>query len=124
MAQVLAICRRVEGLPLGIVLAAAWLRLLTPAEVVAEIEGHGLDLLESDRHDLPERQRSLRAAFDYSWRLLDGRERDVLAGLSVFRGGATYAAAHEVTGATLRDLRGLANSSLLERTPGGRYSAP
>ena len=60
MAQVLAICRRVEGLPLGIVLAAAWLRLLTPAEVVAELEGHGLDLLESDRHDLPERQRSLR----------------------------------------------------------------
>ena len=60
MAQVLAICRRVEGLPLGIVLAAAWLRLLTPAEVVAEIEGHGLDLLESDRHNLPERQRSLR----------------------------------------------------------------
>ena len=106
LAQVIAICRRVAGLPLGIVLAAAWLRLLSPAEVVAELEGQGLDFLETDRGDAPERQRSLRAAFDYSWRLLNAREREVLAGLSVFRGGATYAAAHEVTGATLRDLRG------------------
>ena len=109
------------GLPLGIVLAAAWLRLLSPAEVVAELEGQGLDFLESDRADAPERQRSLRAAFDYSWRLLSEREREVLAGLSVFRGGATYTAAHEVTGATVRDLRRLADSSLLERTAGGRY---
>ena len=121
LAQVIEICRRVAGLPLGIVLAAAWLRLLSPAEVVAELEGQGLDFLETDRGDTPERQRSLRAAFDYSWRLLNQREREVLAGLSVFRGGATYVAAHEVTGATLRDLRGLINASLLERTTSGRY---
>ena len=49
LTQVLAICRRVAGLPLGIVLAAAWLRLLSPAEVVAELEGQGLDFLETDR---------------------------------------------------------------------------
>lgn len=121
LAHVLAICQWVDGLPLGIVLAAAWLRLLSPAEVVAELEGQGLDFLESDRTDAPERQRSLRAAFDYSWRLLSAREREVLAGLSVFRGGTTYIAAYEVTGATLCDLLSLANSSLLERTPGGRY---
>jgi predicted ATPase/DNA-binding SARP family transcriptional activator len=121
LAQVIAICRRVAGLPLGIVLAAAWLRLLTPAEVVAELEGHGLDFLESDRHDLPDRQRSLRAACDYSWRLLNQREREVLAGLAVFRGGATYTAAQQVTSATLRDLRRLANASLVDRTPAGRY---
>ncbi len=72
---VLRICRLVGGMPLGILLAAAWLRLLSPAEIAAEITAHSLDFLEGEWQEVPERQRSLRAVFDYSWRLLSEREQ-------------------------------------------------
>ena len=85
----LRICRLVGGMPLGILLAAAWLRLLSPAEIAAEIAAHSLDFLEGEWQEVPERQRSLRAVFDYSWRLLSEREQGIFAGLSVFRGGFT-----------------------------------
>jgi predicted ATPase/predicted Ser/Thr protein kinase len=118
--HVTRICRLVEGMPLGILLAAAWVQMLTPAEIAAEI-GQGLDFLETDLRDMPERQRSMRAVFDHSWHLLTGREREVFGGLSVFRGGFTRQAAQRVTGASLRELRALVNKSLLQRTPMGRY---
>ena len=119
--QIVRICRLVQGLPLSILLAAAWMRLLSPAEIAAEIAAHSLDFLESDWGDVPERHRSLRAVFDHSWRLLSARERQVFAGLAVFRGGFTYPAAQQVIGATLRELLRLVNHSLLERSPTGRY---
>jgi predicted ATPase/predicted Ser/Thr protein kinase len=118
------ICRLVGGMPLGILLAAAWLDMLTPAEIADQISGEieaSLDFLETDLRDVPERQRSLRAVFDYSWKSLTGREREVFQGLSVFRGGFTREAAQQVTGAALRELRALVNKSLLQRDPGGRY---
>ena len=118
--HVTQICRLVEGMPLGILLAAAWVQMLTPAEIAAEI-GQSLDFLETDLRDVPERQRSMRAVFDHSWRLLTEREREVFGGLSVFRGGFTRQAAQRVTGASLRELRALVNKSLLHRTPTGRY---
>lgn len=126
MAQVIQICRLVQGMPLGLLLAAAWMRMLSPAEIAAQLATHQLDFLEVEWHDVPERQRSMRAVFDYSWRLLSERERQVLAELSVFRGGFTYPAAQQVanvegTAATLRDLMGLVNCSMLQRTPSGRY---
>ena len=119
--QIQIICRLVQGSPLAILLAAAWMRLLSPAEIAAEIEAHSLDFLESEWQDVPERQRSLRAVFDYSWRLLSERERRILAGLAVFRGDFSYPAAQEVCGASLRDLMKLVNHSLLERNTAGRY---
>jgi predicted ATPase len=119
-ADVVRICRLVEGMPLGILLAAAWAPMLTPAEIVAQIRS-GLDFLETDLRGVPERQRSMRATFDHSWRLLTQREREVFQALSVFRGGFTQEAAQEVTGASLRTLLGLVNKSFLERTPTGRY---
>jgi DNA-binding SARP family transcriptional activator/predicted ATPase/tetratricopeptide (TPR) repeat protein len=119
--QIVRICRLVQGLPLSILLAAAWMRLLSPAEIVAEIAAHSLDFLESEWHDVPERQRSLRAVFDHSWRLLSERERQAFAGLAAFRGGFTYPAAQQVAGATLRELMHLVNHSLLERAATGRY---
>jgi predicted ATPase/DNA-binding CsgD family transcriptional regulator/Flp pilus assembly protein TadD len=119
-ADVLAICRRVEGMPLGLVLAAAWLGTLTPAEIAAEI-GRDLGFLETDMHDAPERQRSLRAAFNHSWRLLSQQEQAVFARLSVFRGGFERQAAQTVAGASLRDLRSLLHKALLYRAPNGRY---
>jgi predicted ATPase/DNA-binding SARP family transcriptional activator len=118
--DVVDICRLVEGMPLGIVLAAAWVGMLTPAEIADEI-GRSLDFLETDLRDLPERQRSVRAAFDHSWKLLTEREREVFQALSVFRGGFTREAAQAVTGASLRELIALADKSLLYRASRGRY---
>jgi predicted ATPase len=122
------VCRLVHGMPLGILLAAAWTDLLTPAEIAAEIS-HSFDFLETDARDLPARQRSMRAVFDHSWRLLTESEREVMAALSVFRGGFTRRAAQQVTGASLRDLKGLVEKSLVDRpsapstmlSTGGRY---
>jgi predicted ATPase len=118
--QVGRICRLVRGMPLAILLAAAWTEAISPAEIAAEIE-KSLDFLEADWRGMPERQRSVRAVLDYSWSLLSDPQRAVLAGLSVFHGGFTREAAQQVTGASLRDLMRLVDRSLLHRTPSGRY---
>ncbi len=120
LTEVVRICRLVEGMPLGILLAAAWAEMLTPLEIAAEIS-RGLDFLETDLRDVPERQRSMRAVFDHSWNLLTEREREVFQALSVFRGGFTRDAAQKVTGASLRELMALVHKSLLHRTARGRY---
>jgi predicted ATPase len=114
------ICRLVAGMPLGIVLAAAWMGMLTPEEIAIETE-KSLDFLESEQRDLPNRQHSLRAVFDHSWNLLTQREQEAFKRLSVFRGGFTREAAQAVTGASLRDLMGLVDKSILERNPAGRF---
>jgi non-specific serine/threonine protein kinase len=116
------ICRQVKGMPLGIVLAAAWVADLTLAEISAEIE-RNLDFLESDMRDLPERQRSIRAVFDYSWALLNEEERTTMKRLSVFRGSFTREAAQQIAGSSLRTLNVLVNKSLLLRDSIGRYQA-
>jgi len=114
------ICRLAEGMPLGILLAAAWVEMLTPQEIAAEMQ-RSLDLLATDLRDVPERQRSIRAVFGYAWNSLTQREREVFRALSVFRGGFTREAAQQVTNAGLRELMGLVNKSLLHRAPTGRY---
>lgn len=114
------ICRLVQGMPLAILLAAAWVEMLSPAEIAEEI-GQGLDFLETDLSDVPERHRSVRAIFDYSWNLLGEREQQVFRQLSVFRGGFTRPAAQQVSGASLQELITLVNKSLLHRDPAGRY---
>jgi DNA-binding SARP family transcriptional activator/predicted ATPase len=121
VAGVVRICRLVEGMPLGILLAAAWVGMLTPAEIADEI-GRSLDFLETDLRAVPARQRSLRAAFDHSYHLLSEQERGVFQRLSVFRGGFTQDAAQQVASASLRELKTLADKSLLGRDPAGRYS--
>ena len=120
LAPVAQICRLVEGMPLGILLAAAWVEVLSPVEIAAEIE-RSLDFLETGRRDAPVRQRSIRAVFDYSWHLLDERERDIFQGLAVFYGGFSHQAALAVTGATPRDLLSLVNKSFLQPASAGRY---
>ena len=118
--SVVQICRLVEGLPLGIILAATWLELLTPAEIADEL-ARSLDFLETELRDLPERQRSMRAVFDHSWRLLSKPEQTVFQQLTVFRGGFTREAAEAVAEASLWVLMGLVNKSLLQREPTGRF---
>jgi predicted ATPase/DNA-binding SARP family transcriptional activator len=114
------LCRLVEGMPLAIELAATWVRLLSPSEIAVEIE-HSLDFLNAQMRDLPERHRSMRAVFDYSWQALSADEQQVLSKLSVFRGGFQREAAEQVAGASLSILSSLVTRSLLRRTATGRY---
>ncbi|HEX2619597.1 MAG TPA: protein kinase, partial [Phototrophicaceae bacterium] len=121
LTDVARICRFVQGMPIGIVLAASWLGMLTPAEVVNELE-HGLDFLESDSQQLPERHRNIRKIMDYSWAQMSEAEQQVFMKLTVFRGGFTREAAQEVAEAPLRLLMSLVNLSLLHRNASsGRY---
>jgi len=118
---VIRICRAVQGVPLGIILAASWVETLSLQEISEGI-GKSFDFLESDMRNLPERHRSIRHVFDTSWSRLSTAERDVYMKLSVFRGGFTREAVQEVTLASLRTLMGLVNKSLLHRDPHtGRY---
>jgi predicted ATPase/class 3 adenylate cyclase len=111
-----SIMRLTDGMPLGIILAAAWSSLLSIREIAAEM-ATSLDFLETDSGDVPGRQRSVRAAFDYTWKLLSPEERRVFTALSVFRGGFTRPAAEAVATASLRDLAGLAAKSLVTTDP-------
>lgn len=113
------ICHLVEGLPLALELAAAWVRQLTCAEIADEIE-RGLRLLSGVRPGVE--RAGLYAVFDRSWRQLSSEEQRLLAGLSVFRGGFDRDAAGEVAGASLTLLAGLVDKSLLRRGPDGRYA--
>jgi predicted ATPase/DNA-binding SARP family transcriptional activator len=90
------ICQLVQGVPLGIELAAAWVRVLSPAEIVRHIEQSG-DFLTSTLRNIPERHRSMRAVFEWSWNLLSPNERDLLRRLAIFRGGFTLPAAQHVS---------------------------
>ena len=120
-AAIVHICHLVGGMPLGIELAASWLRLLSCAEIAQEIE-KSLDFLTVTHRNLPPRHRSLRAVFDYSWELLSLDERQMLSRLSIFRGGFTREAAARVAGADLPRLSALVDRSLVQRTAVGRYS--
>ena len=116
------ILRLTGGMPLGILLAAAWVDMLSVSDIAAEI-AKNLDFLETTTSDVPDRHRSVRAVFDYSWRLLDPQEQAVFTALSVFRGGFTREAAEAVAGASLRDLANLASKSLVTPNPDtGRYT--
>ncbi|HEY5730795.1 MAG TPA: tetratricopeptide repeat protein [Anaerolineales bacterium] len=119
-AEVARICRAVDGMPLGIELAAAWVQVLSCAEIANQIE-HNVDFLATTKRDMPERHRSLRAVFDHSWILLSEKEQDVLRRLSVFRGGFLRDAAEYVAGASLALLSSLISKSLILRTKAGRY---
>ena len=114
------VCHLVNGMPLGIELAAAWASTLPCNEIADEIE-RNLGFLETTMQDVPERHRSLRAAFDQSWRLLSDDERRVFSRLSVFRGSFARDAAAAVAGAGLPQLHGLVSKSLVRRAELGRF---
>lgn len=114
------ICHLVEGMPLALMMATSWLPLLSFTEIAAEI-AECLDFLEVEMRDLPERQRSMRATIDSSWKRLTPEEQQVFMKLSVFRGGFTRQAAQAVAGANLRMLRTLADKSLVSLSRSGRH---
>jgi predicted ATPase len=114
------ICRLVQGSPLGLELAAAWVKMIPCSEIASEI-GASLDFLERGGRGGSARHRSLRATFAYSWGLLDPSQRAALRALAVFHGGFTRQAARDVVGADLRLLAALVDKSLLDTLPSGRY---
>ncbi len=121
--RVAAICARLDGIPLALELAAAQLRYMSPAALLARLEG-GVGLPEGAPRDLPARQRSLRAAIDWSHRLLNAPEQELFRRLAVFAGGFTQEAAHAVcsgdgpaTGDRLRVLTALVDKSLVQARP-------
>ena len=106
------ICELTQGMPLALELAAGWCANLSLVEIAAEL-AHSAHFLVSDLPDMPERQRSLRAAFEWSWRLLNDAERAAFAKLSVFREGFTRDSARVVADVNLTMLAGLVQKSLL-----------
>lgn len=111
---VLEVVRLLAGQPLAIELAAAWVTTLSPGEIAAEVS-KSLDLLVSKTRDVPDRQRTMRATYLFSWVRLQPNHQRVLRALSVFRGGFTAKAAAEIAGASPLALQALIDHSLLAR---------
>ncbi len=113
LAAVLRICRLVQGMPLGLELAAAS-AAGAPLNAIADAIEQSIEFLTVEWRDIPERQRSMRAVFAWSWQLLSEAEQRILRQCAVFRGGFTYPAAQAVTGTTLPLLMRLTDKSLLQ----------
>lgn len=114
------ISRLVGGSPLGLELAAAWVRVLPVAEIASEL-GRSLDFLQTADQDVPPRHHSLRAIFDQSVERLTRAERRTLARLSVFEGGFDREAALAVAGASLMTLARFVDKSLVRTAFNGCY---
>jgi predicted ATPase/class 3 adenylate cyclase len=115
-----SICRKLDGLPLAIELAAARTKLLSP-EMLLERLDHALPLLTGGTRDAPERQRTLRATIEWSYDLLDTESKALFARLSVFVGSFPLAAAEEVCEADLDSLASLVDLSLLKPIAEDRF---
>ena len=113
------LCRRLDGLPLALELAATRVRALGVAGVVDRLDDR-FRLLTTRQRDVPERQRTLTAVIAWSWDLLDPEDRAVLARLAVFRDGCTPEAAEQVCDAGLDAVDRLVERSLVVAEPGGR----
>ena len=114
-APVAEICARLEGLPLAIELAAARVKLLPPAALLARLSSR-LDLLTTGTRDAPERQQTMRGAIDWSYRLLEPPGQALLDELAVFVGGASLDAIEAVCGGNvLEALASLVDNSLVHR---------
>jgi tetratricopeptide (TPR) repeat protein len=123
-ADIAEICRRLEGVPLALELAAARVKLFSPRTILGRL-ARRLELLTGGPRDLPGRQQTLRAAFDWSYDLLDEAEKRLFRRLSVFRGGCTLEAVEAVCNAredlgmdVLEGVASLCDKSLFLRSDG------
>jgi predicted ATPase len=119
-ATVEEICRRLDGLPLAVELAAARTKLLAPERLLERLDS-ALAVLTSGTRDAPERHRTLRATIEWSYELLDPRAGELFAELSVFSGTFPLEAAEEVCGADLDDLGTLVDYSLVKPIGDDRF---
>jgi len=113
------ICRLVDGLPLGILLAAAWTEILPTEEIATAIQ-QNYEILATKWEGVTNQHRSIQAVLQSSWNLLDENAQQALAALSVFRGDFTRQAAQKVSGASLTTLQHLLSQSLLNWSATGR----
>jgi predicted ATPase len=120
LAEVVRICRLVQGMPLAIILAVSWIETLS-LEELADTIADNIDILASEQRDLPPRQRSIRAAFEASWQRLSPTNQAVFAKLFVFRGGFNRKAAQMIAGADIFVLRTLVEKSLIVPAGSDRY---
>jgi predicted ATPase/DNA-binding SARP family transcriptional activator len=120
-AAITHICELLAGMPLGLELAAAWVQKLSCPGIAREIE-RSLNFLTTPLRNVPERHRSLRAAFDYSWNLLTDEERQAFRQVAVFRGGFRREAVEAVINGQWPTVGNqLIDKSLLQVTTSGRY---
>lgn len=119
-AAVIEICHLVDGMPLGIELAAVWTRLLSCAEILDNLQ-RSIDLLTVSMPDIPARHRCMRALFEESWQNLSPASRQLFAQASIFRGGCDWNALRSVADASMLQVAELVDSGFLRRTSGGSY---
>jgi predicted ATPase/class 3 adenylate cyclase len=117
------ICALLDGLPLGIEIAASWIPLISCQELKDELD-KSLIAISSPLVDLPDRHKSLNAIFEYSWNLLPVELVNLLMGLTVFRGSFSRIAAEKIAWANLMHLMALCDKSLLSTPLPGRFQLP
>ena len=128
--HVIQLCRLLEGMPLGIKLAASWISTHSCREIVAQVKqqtdvvspGHITSKIAPNDLETQQRHRSLRAAFEWSWQLLSGADQAVLMRLAVFRGDFNKEAAQHVADAMPMSLSSLIDKSLLQRESAERFN--
>jgi predicted ATPase/DNA-binding SARP family transcriptional activator len=114
IAAIVSICQRVDGVPLALELAASLVNHYQPQAIAQHIQA-SFDLLTTRYHNMPDRQRSVRAVFDYSWDLLTSAERKTLTTLALFVGNFRQDAALAIADATVAQLTALVDQSLLQQ---------
>ncbi|MEE4194979.1 MAG: adenylate/guanylate cyclase domain-containing protein [Anaerolineae bacterium] len=119
-AVVSRICQIVAGNPLALEMAASWLRVM-PCDKIAEAIEKDFDFLSVPSKTIPERHRSQRAVFDYSWTLLSQEERTIAAQLSYFQSPFRFEAAAAVVNVSLPTLMALTDKSILKYMPDDRF---
>ncbi|HUV26818.1 MAG TPA: BTAD domain-containing putative transcriptional regulator [Anaerolineales bacterium] len=118
--EIVAIVQLLEGMPLGLEMAASWMNLLSPKEILAEIRTN-LDFLKTEMQDTPTRQQSMRAVLDYSWKRLNCNDQSAISRLSVFQGGFNRESAGRVARVSLVDLKRLMDRSFLRKKGSGGF---
>lgn len=121
MADIVELCRLTAGMPLALELAASWVKTLTVAEIVTEIQ-QNLDILAARQSNRPERQRSIEAVLNQTWQRMASAEQDTFARLCVFQGAFERQVAQAVAGANIGTLTSLLDKALLQRRQSGSYS--
>lgn len=121
MPAVVRLCRLLDGVPLGLELAAHWVAHYRVDEIAGAVCDN-IGFLATNRREYPERHRSLRAVFGYSWQLLPVEEQHALARLSVFRDSFTRDAAQTVAETNVGVLAALVDKSLLRQAGVGTYA--
>lgn len=111
--DVITICQLVDGMPLALQLASAWVKVLSCKDIANEIRAN-YATLNTDYDDLPDRHQSMESCFDYSWQMLTPKEQTLFAFLSLFRGGWTLQASKHIADADIETLRSLTEKSFIQ----------